>query len=486
MNWFGFLKNKSGKLTVGLPQLAVMAGVVVVAYSAFQADRKAVEEKRIRSLSSIENSYNYGGLRQGNNGLTSINIKDALNQVANSEDRARLEGENPGDFGLGAIDRMEGSLTAALPTGRAAQTSATDGLGMGGNETDFVEGAAGPAGGANRASVNPGAINAQTSAGAGRSGAQLGTASMARASGSGINNTAYTGARSFGDASGAVGGRSSGSRGEGYHFSGAMPSGTNPVSLGGADGRGGSTGLGGSRNASFGAAERSQRSKNDLKDIARMSAKIAANSSRSANEGARPFLGGEQLAGTTTVGGVQFETASSSDFSTALPTLTSHTTSKMRNLRNTAQEREQDVRRLALWMAALVGVTILASVLVSAFCQGSSWWALLIRFAVAAGLVYFARQVWGMATDFRVRWDSDLFPNVVQGVAGLSMVVAGLTLAFPAAVHGVWVKMGAFIAKTLGGIGGMLKLAIVTIGTKLGGTLFQHVKGDALGNNDKK
>ena len=64
MNWLGLLKNKAGKLTFGASQMAAIAGVgMVLAFTAFEADKKVAENQRVRSLSSISNAYNYGGLQ---------------------------------------------------------------------------------------------------------------------------------------------------------------------------------------------------------------------------------------------------------------------------------------------------------------------------------------------------------------------------------------------------------------------------------------
>ena len=316
MKWFDLLKNKHGKLTFGLPQMAAIAGVgLVVSLSAFQADKKAAEQEQIRSLSAISSGYNYGGMRQdGRGGLTSINVKDGLNQVATAEERARLEAGRTGDFGLSAADNVGGSVSSSM-RGRAAGTSDTDGLGMGRNAVVMQEGA-GTGQAVRGARVNPGAVTR----GAGREGAsggqQLAPAAVSRSGGSGIN-ASYGGNTTGGNAAaprGDTGGRQGG---EGYKFSGAMPGGTDPLSMRGANGQN-ATFMAGGRYATTGRGSRTKGTGNDLKDISKRSADAALNRNRSANEGARAFLASAQNSGGMNIdSSVGTTEAGSADFAAA-------------------------------------------------------------------------------------------------------------------------------------------------------------------------
>lgn len=323
MNVLQLLKSKAGKLTVGIPQLAAIAGVGLIGvYSALQADKAQMEQK-VRSLSSISNAYDYSGLRQsGRGGLTSINVKDGLNQLATAEERARIEAARTGggDFGLGAADNVGNAVSGALG-GAGYQMSGSEGFGMGANAATEIS--ATPSGRA--ADVNVNRASVANGAAAGRAQAanqnQLASASMARASGSGMSGSyggASSGTSGGSSASAGSAGRygSSGS-GEGYKFSGSMPSGTNPVSLSGADGRNSSSFGAGGRNASVGRGSRSRGTGNDLKDISKRSADAAKNSHRASNEGSRAFLASSQNSGGMSIdAGVETTETGSADFAT--------------------------------------------------------------------------------------------------------------------------------------------------------------------------
>ena len=296
MNWFRFLKNKEGKIKIGLPQFIAVAGVgMVIATTAFQAEKEAVKQQQMRSLSSISSAYNYGGLQQTREGLTSVNVANLsgdLDRVATAEERARMEAQRTGggDFGLDAADNVGGKISGF--DGQAAQTSDTEGLGMSRNAVNMTENMA--SGGA---TGGPGVAAGAVAGAAGRgAGTQtptnsLSSASMARASGNGIN-ASYGGASSS-PSSGSLGrmaasGMGRTETGEAYKFSGAMPSGTNPVSMG-AGRHSGSSFMAGGRNSRGGKGGPGNYG-NDLKDISKRSADVARNSFRASNEGSSAFL----------------------------------------------------------------------------------------------------------------------------------------------------------------------------------------------------
>ena len=234
MKWFNLLKSKTGKLVLKTPQLLTIAGVGLLAsYSAFQADKKAAEQERIRSVSSLDNSSAYVGLQLDNGGhLTSMQFRDSLNQIATPEERARMEkGEyGNGKFGLDAADNVGKSVGSSLE-GRAAETSDTDGLGMGRNATVIEEGNVSGAG-AQAPGVNGGNLAGQSSRKSTPDGAKntLAPTSVSRASGTGVSNTSPTGGNSNTVGTPSAGFPGSGNR-EGYKLSGEMSSGTNPVTL---------------------------------------------------------------------------------------------------------------------------------------------------------------------------------------------------------------------------------------------------------------
>ena len=367
MNLFDFLKNKHGKLTLGLPQMVAIAGVGLVAsYGAFHADKKAAEQEQIRSLSSISSGYNYGGMRQtGRGGLTSINVKDGLNQVATAEERARMEAGRTGggDFGLSAADNLGNSVGSSL-VGRAAATSDTEGLGMGKNAVIIQEGT--PTGTtANGARVNPGAVsgrtgrNGRTDTSAGDS--RLASASVTRAGGSGMS-ASYGGASAGNNTGNTMAGAPTGRSGEGYKFSGAMPSGTDPLSLSGANGRTSSTFMAGGRNATTGRGSRSKGTGNELKDISKRSADAALNRNRAANEGSRAFLAAAVNSGGMSIdGGVETQETGSADF--AAPEL-SHLKAigdwGDKTNQETVTPRDKARKNLLYFMIATMAATLLA------------------------------------------------------------------------------------------------------------------------------
>ncbi|MBR4592717.1 MAG: hypothetical protein IKO35_05870, partial [Elusimicrobiaceae bacterium] len=437
MKWFHFLTSKAGKLTIGVPQMAAIVGVgLVVSYSAFQVDKAAVEQEKIRSLSSISSSYNYGGMRQdGRGSLTSINVKDGLNQVATAEERARIEAGRTGggDFGLGAADNMGRSVSGAL-TGVAAQTTDTEGLGMGRNAVTMDE--SGSAGGAQAPGVNVEAVSQKAAAGRSASAtqtSQLSSASMARASGSGISSSfggdsSAGGAAGRGASSGAAAGRSgrSSRSADGYQFTGSMPSGTNPVSLGGADGRSASHFVAGGRNASVGSSRTTKGTGNDLKDISKRSADAARNSFRSANEGSRAFLASSQNSGgldlssdveTTETGSADFEAPEAS---------------KLKAIgdwgdKTNDEEKERAKKRMLLVtaMMAYVVATMLAVKLIkylmtaaenSSFCGvGFAAWAWIVCVAMLVAAI----AVSAIAAQFGNDYDWPALPYIVMGVVGI-------------------------------------------------------------------
>lgn len=316
MKLFDFLKSKTGKLVMGVPQLAAIGGAgLMLTYGAFKTDQIMDKDQPLRTLSSVSASSSYEGLNRRADGmLSSMNIQNR--GVAVGAERARLEGTSSNnDFGLAALDNLESRISVP-GVGQAASSSATDGLGSGG--VDMVEIGPGASGGS-RAAVSGGtsgvavqgagaSANGASASGSGASG-QLASASMARASGGSFNSSGFGGSGAAGGISASrsgspsLGGAGAGS--EGYQFSGAMPSGSNIVSsyTGRSGARANSSFGAGSRDASVGRGGRRVNEKDDLKRISKMSAEVAKDRNRSAVGGARPFL-----AESATSGGLSLET----------------------------------------------------------------------------------------------------------------------------------------------------------------------------------
>ena len=445
MKWFSFLTNKSGKLRFGIPQMAAVVGVgFVISYTALQADKKAVEDARVRSVSSIAGGSNYGGMFvDGRGNLTSINVKDGLNQVATAEERARIENGRTGggDFGMSAADNVGGRFSSSV-SGRAAETSDTEGLGMGRNEAVLVESGAGQGGGRGRgADIGPvgaiptgnGPADSRASAKQGAEGKQLASSSITRASGSGVNNSygpiTSDGAGTSGGNT-LPGGRPSGGGkigGEGYNFSGAMPRGTDPLSLsGGAQGR--STFMAGGRHGAAGRGSGSQGTGNDLKDITKRSVEVARNQNRSSNEGARPFLSASTNSGGMSIeGGVETTQTGSQDFEPA-------TTRKLKGIgdwgADAKDETDKQSTHQTIIFALLFGMIALSYVMWKLIAAARKLGEVPIYGiagnAMAIILAVALTALWLGLSGYAAWYDSTYFEGSVSTLALVSWIVSGV------------------------------------------------------------
>lgn len=440
MNLWNFLKSTSGKFVLGIPQLAGIAGVGMLAvYGSYEVDNTyASKQAPIRTLSGISRSSSYEGLQQKDGNLTSINIKDSLNQVASPEERAALEARNV--YTGSSVDATEASI-ANWSAGSAAEGAVTDGLGMGANRTVMNEPAGGSAtrGANTRGGVNPAAVSAGAEGAGGTARPTLGTASMARASGNVF--AAASGPISSGSGSPATrGGGASSSGGEGYQFSGAMPSGSNAISAMNA-GKGfrtsNSTFMAGGRQSTSGRGRRSPQDKNALRDIAKRSADAAGNRDRSSNEGSRAFLastrnsGGMQVEGGVTTGG----SGGSADFD-------SPNSKNLRAIGDWAEEtdnfaeEQQKARNRLMWMTlALVAATVVAiPIAFNLISKGSKSglfglpliaWGWVILGAVMA----YAATVIGFGIHYDKNYNGNLMPimsYVLGGASIAAMITTGL------------------------------------------------------------
>ena len=333
MNWKQLLRSKKG-LTQGAKFLLTTVGVGALATYTLSgaADKQIEQEKALRALSSATSSSPYAGLQWGEEGPSSINIKDGLGQVATRRDREALERNSPysNNFGLDAAQNLN-----SYDIGQAAQfDGASEGLSMGGDKGSessvrFANTAPDTAGGMegafNALGAGGGAANAGSDGGSlsggngavngARAGPQLGQASMARASGSASAST-FNPANPSGNAASGTKGNSKAAP-KGYEMSGAMPDGSaSLVDSGARNGNHSSSSFGRGRDLHAGKAKTYGQAKSDLEDIATKSAAAAQNEARSANEGSRAFLSGQTGSSglgedsTASTGG-----ASSSDFS---------------------------------------------------------------------------------------------------------------------------------------------------------------------------
>lgn len=347
MNLFKFLKQKSGKVVFGTTQALVTSAAVglFASYAAFTGGQIAAEKESVRDLSAIgrEDTVSSSGFRRSKSGmLTSINLKDGLNQVATAEERAALEGNGPAnDFGLDNVDSINN-----LSFGSASQGGATDGLGTGGNVATEMPARAAvstPYGGTSGSGL---AVTPSASSPAAAPTARLGTASMARASGNNLNASGPTGGSS---SSTRAGGSSSSGAGKAsapsYTFSGSMPSASSAsaaMRTGNAAAGSGSNFTRGSRTASSRNGGRySPNMGNELRDISKRSAEVAGNENRGPNDGSDPFMASSTRSGGMTVSGEGplSEGVASSDFDNKQEV-------KLRGIQKwTAQKKDDEAER---------------------------------------------------------------------------------------------------------------------------------------------
>ena len=462
------LKNASGKIVMGVPQLAAIAGVGMLAvYGAYETDSTyASKEAPIRTLSGITRSSVQEGLQQKDGLLTSINVKDSLNQVATPEERAALEAQN--GFSSQLVDQTENQIANWNP-GAAAGSAQTEGLGMGANETVMQGPAGAPRAASSLPSVNGGRVAAAAAQGGATQPPALGSASMARASGSAFNAasgpiaSSGSGTRSASASGGAAG------SGEGYHFSGAMPSGSNAVSAmagGQAFGAGSATFMAGGRYATTSRGPRSFREKNDLRDIAKRSADAAGNRTRSANEGSRAFLASTRNSGGMAVeGGVAADNGgASSDFEPARA-------AKLRAIDDWADqeddfaEKQEKARKRLMWMVlALVAAAVAAMpIAYSLISKGSKaglfglsmvFWGWTILGMVMA----YAATVIGFGIDYNAKYNGMMMPmmSYILGAGAIgAMTLTGIAAAKnrgKAAAEDKFRQVIKKAAKTIGGV----------------------------------
>ena len=314
--------------------------------------------------------------------------------------------------------------------GAAAETGASDGLGMGGNSA--VQ--SGPLGSA-RGAAGPN-VSASSVANAAQGRTQtntLGTASMARASGSAFNAAAS----SMGGSNAPSGKGGLASSWDGYQLSGAMPGSSTAVAAlqdSSAAQRGASSFGAGDRQARAGKASRAGREANDLKDISKRSADAARNVNRSANEGARAFLAStKNSGGLSVVGDVNGEEVGSADFQKAEV----KNAKKIRDWGNKQDEKEEARRKARKVLVWLLLSTVAATALAIPFGYG------LIRagkittpvgaWKIAAGLAILAAAaaaasvlIW-KAAQYASTYKGGLIPTLGGVIGGVAIACLGLT-----------------------------------------------------------
>ncbi len=432
MNVFKFLKSVSGKVQLTVLNTSVTALAVGGLASATLfgvGAEQGKQELAVRSLSSVAGSASaYEGLQERNGQLTSINIVDSSNKLANPDDVARL-GDNgsASRFGLDKVDNVAGSL------GQAVQLSGSDGLGMNSNVATEVNSAA--TGEARRYSAG-GAVNeAARRAGAANNASRpvntLTRASMGSVSGGNV----------FNQASGALGGaRANGSAagGSDYQFSGAMPSGSNLVSAmdTGSGARVQNSGfMAGGRRTTVSNGKFS-RGGNDLQAIAKRSADVAGNSHRGANEGATAFLAGSNNSGGMRVeGGVDVGTTGSADFKTPTNQRLKSVGKATQKVEDEAKARQKARNTLTILLLASVATTAAAIV----FGYNLIWngtkqslagtWQIIAGLAIIAAAMATSIATLVKAGQYASRFGGGSLPIAASILSGLCVGALGFTIA---------------------------------------------------------
>lgn len=432
MNVFKFLRSVSGKVQLTVLNTSVTAlavGGIASATLFGVGAEQGKQELAVRSLSSVAGTASsYEGLQERNGQLTSINIVDSSNKLANPDDVARL-GDNgsASRFGLDKVDNVAGSL------GQAVQLSGSDGLGMNANVATEVNNST--TGEARRYSAGGAVNNAARHAAANNGGRPVNTltrASMGSVSGGNV----------FNQASGALGGGRSGSNGSAggndYQFSGAMPSGSNLVSAmdTGSGARLQTTGfVPGGRQATI-ASGKFSRGGNDLQAIAKRSADVAGNSHRGANEGSTAFLAGSNNSGGMRVeGGVEVGTTGSADFKTP-------TKQRLKAVGNAAKKTEDEAKarqkaRNTLTILLLASVATTAAAIV--FGYNLIWngtkqslagtWQIIAGMAIIAAAMASSIATLVKAGQYASRFGGGALPIAASIISGLCVGALGFTIA---------------------------------------------------------
>lgn len=440
MNLFTFLKSKSGKFVMGLPQKVALtavlggaaAGVVYLgsgdgqpadktptrAYVMGQSGRNADDA----SSFGRENTINIAGAQ----GITSANSSDGS---GSGPDWAAA------DASLAAVDKIgAGRVGGAHAGGVNPQARAAAGRneGLGGNNGAVAWGG--------RAQANGAAMNAAANAGASRAAATVQHGVMATASGGATGNT-FGGSSRAGrnGVNGANSNRSGNSLGsvEGYKISGAMPQGS--VAYAGAKMGNGSANFGDTRGGRAGRGMQSGDGRT-LNQIAKRSVEISQNKYRAANEGSRAFLASSQNSGGIAVenGVALSEGTASEDFSAAAVKARGKAEQSLNDLTLRELQRKQHRQRLMKSMISLIFLTIPAMFVISSLMKGGIF-SKIAAVAIGAAMITAIGLFMASAIKYMNQWGG-------SGLTTASMFVGPALAGLIAASYFSWVqgKLGTF------------------------------------------
>lgn len=490
MNLFTFLKSKSGKFVMGLPQkvalTAVLGGAAAGVVYLGSGDGQQADKTPTRAYVMGQAGRNAGADASQFGRENTINIAGAQGITsANSSEGSGLGYDWAGaDASVAAVDNI-GSGRVGTPNigGVNPPSRAASGRneGLGGNNGVVLSGG--------KAQANGKALNDAANAGASRAASVAQRGVMATASGGASGNTfggaSHSGRNGSSGGNVNKGGNSLGSV-DGYKISGAMPQ--SSVAYSSANMGNGSANFGGPRSGRVGRGMQSGDGRT-LNQIAKRSVEIARNKNRSANEGSRAFLASSRNSGGITLdsGVALSEGTASEDFSA--PTVKSIGKAEQTLQDSTLRElqRKQHRQRLMRSMISLIFLTIPAMFAISALMKTArkpgphSVWALAAAIALGAIMLAAIGLFMADAIKFMKRWGGTGFTTACMFVGPALAALIGIS----------YLKsVGTFInglAESINGIfGGGVVGSVAAVGTAVGGVnnLAEEVK--AMGQDAPK
>ncbi len=469
MNIFKFLTARTGAVNkAGLAGVVLAGGLAVYNLTGYMADTPAAQEGEIRSLAQVMSS---GG--QMPSEYSGINISRGGAEFASAADIS-AQNDRMFDGGEGSINAMSSALDG-ISARRSALSAGEDGLGMGANGAVRRDGQAAATGGVSvpgEKGMREGLRQANEEA-AGKDGASGGPvlqrASVAKAGGSNLGTGGNGGfgapSRSNGGSASAVSAERSSRAGDFGGFSGAMPEGSTLVAsnstLRGATSTSSSF-RPGNMNAHIGRGRFSEEGK-DLRLIAVSSAKVAANASRSDNEAAQVFMGGERLAGGVQALGENMETlgtAATADFVDEMDTNTDNFDAAADEIDNSEQERKNHRTRLQKGLFGTLFVTIAAMWSISSLVgaksgdRGVAWWKWVAAAAVAAVAIAIVSVFIADAAKYIDKYGGDGWSIASVVMGALMLVAIGISFAAPVQqfVTKIFGKLKGFGLTLVGGL----------------------------------
>ncbi len=461
MNLFTFLKSKSGKFVMGLPQkvalTAVLGGAAAGVVYLGSGDGQPADKTPTRAYVMGQSGRNADDASSFGRGNT-INIAGAQGITsANSSDGSGSGSDwAAADASLAAVDKIGAGRVGGAHAGGVnpqARAAAGHNEGLGGNNGAVAWGG--------RAQANGAAMNAAANAGASRAAAAAQHGVMATASGGATGNT-FGGSSRAGrnGVNGANANRSGNSLGsvEGYKISGAMPQGS--VAYAGAKMGNGSANFGDTRGGRAGRGMQSGDGRT-LNQIAKRSVEISQNKYRAANEGSRAFLASSQNSGGIAVenGVALSEGTASEDFSAAAVKARGKAEQSLNDLTLRELQRKQHRQRLMKSMISLIFLTIPAMFVISSLMKGGIF-SKIAAVAIGAAMITAIGLFMASAIKYMNQWGG-------SGLTTASMIVGPTLMGLIAASYFSWVqgKLGKFavwINKQLGFqlIGGSLVASV--------------------------